>query len=130
MSSTPQPPGRPHQPWMHLHQFWQRVTDGLEISQLWKQFHTDARASYRFYRKDFDARAPQETRKHNFWHTAQELMWAILEKLTPARRVLLLLGVILLIFPSGGFSYHGKNGGVEVVEFDLRFMVGLCCSFC
>ncbi len=109
---------------MHLHLFWQRVTDGLEISQLWKQFHTDARASYRFYRKDFDARAPEETRKHNFWHTAHELMWAILEKLTPARRVLLLLGVILLIFPSGGFSYHGKSNDVEVVEFDLRFYGG------
>jgi serine phosphatase RsbU (regulator of sigma subunit) len=109
---------------MHLQGFWRRVTDGLEIGELWKQFHTDARASYRFYRKDFDARAPEEARKHNFWHTAQEFMWAILEKLTPARRVLLLLGVVLLIFPSGGFSYHGKANDVEVVEFDLRFYGG------
>ncbi len=109
---------------MHLHQFWQRVTDGLEIGQLWKQFHADARASYRLYQRDFDARSPQETRRHNFWHTVSEFMWAILEKLTPARRVLLLLGVILLIFPSGGFSYHGKTGDVEVQEFDLRFYGG------
>jgi phosphoserine phosphatase RsbU/P len=109
---------------MFLHQFWQRVTDGLEVGQLWKQFHTDARASYRFYRKDFDARAPEKMQRHNFWHTMHELMWAILEKLTPARRVLLLLGVILLVFPSGGFSYHGKSGSVEVVEFDMRFYGG------
>jgi sigma-B regulation protein RsbU (phosphoserine phosphatase) len=124
----PPQPGRPPRPqpqsFMYLHQFWQRVSDGLEIGQLWKQFHTDARASYRFYRKDFDARAPQETDRHGFWHTAQELMWAILEKLTPARRVLLLLGVILLIFPSGGFSYHGKTGEPEIVEFDMRFYGG------
>jgi hypothetical protein len=109
---------------MFLHQFWTRVTEGLEIGQLWKQFHTDARASYRFYRKDFDARAPEVTTRHNFWHTLHELMWAILEKLTPARRVLLLLGVILLVFPSGGYSYHNKSGNVEVVEFDMRFYGG------
>jgi sigma-B regulation protein RsbU (phosphoserine phosphatase) len=127
MAYPPQPsrPPRPQpQPWMPLHRFWQRVTDGLEIGELWKQFHTDARSSYRFYRKDFDARAPEETRKHNFWHTAYEFMWAILEKLTPARRVLLLLGVLLLVLPHGGYSEHGKAGNVEVVEFDFRFYGG------
>ena len=104
--------------------FWQRVTEGLELSQLWKQFSADARASYRLYQKDFQARAPQEDRKRSFWHTAQGFAWAILEKLTPARRVLLLLGVLLLLFPAGGFSYHGQTGEVEVVEFDLRFLGG------
>jgi phosphoserine phosphatase RsbU/P len=127
MAYPPQPARSPRpgpQSRMFLHQFWDRVTEGLEIGQLWKQFHTDARASYRFYRKDFDARAPEKMQRHNFWHTAHELMWAILEKLTPARRVLLLLGVVLLVFPSGGFSYHGKAGNVEVVEFDMRFYGG------
>jgi phosphoserine phosphatase RsbU/P len=125
MLSPPQP-GPPPRPQSRgfLLQFWDRVTEGLEIGQLWKQFHTDARASYRFYRRDFDARAPQQTTRHNFWHTAYELLWAILEKLTPARRVLLLLGVILLIFPGGGFSYHGKTGSAEIVQFDMRFYGG------
>lgn len=100
------------------------MTEGLEISQLWKQFSADARASYRLYNRDFRARTPQETRKHGFWNTAQGYAWAILEKLTPARRVLLLVGVVLLIFPSGGFSYHGKSGEIEVVELDLRFWGG------
>jgi sigma-B regulation protein RsbU (phosphoserine phosphatase) len=53
------------------------------------------------------------------------LAWAILEKLTPARRVLLLIGVVFLIFPAGGFSYHGKAGEVQVVEFDFRFYGGV-----
>jgi phosphoserine phosphatase RsbU/P len=125
MVSLPQP-GSPPRPQSRgfLLQFWDRVTEGLEIGQLWKQFHTDVRASYRFYRKDFDARSPQQTSPHNFWHTANELMWAILEKLTPARRVLLLLGVILLILPGGGYSYHGKNGSAEIVQFDMRFYGG------
>ena len=109
---------------MQLDRFWQRVTEGLELSQLWKQFSADARASYRLYHRDFRARAPQETRKRGFWNTAQEYAWAILEKLTPARRVLLLVGVVLLIFPSGGFSYHGKSGEIEVVELDLKFWGG------
>jgi phosphoserine phosphatase RsbU/P len=107
-----------------LHQFWQRVTEGLEVSQLWKQFHADARSSYRLYQRDFDARAPLRTWRHNFFHTAQELAWAILEKLTPARRVLLLLGIVLLIFPAGGFSYRGRSGDVEIQEFDFHFFGG------
>src|SRR5207247_8854775 len=96
----------------------------LELNQLWSQFHADARASYRLYSRDFEARAPQGTRRHNYFHTAQEFIWAILEKLTPARRVLLLVGVLLVIFPAGGLSYQGKSG-VEVVEFDFHFYGGV-----
>ncbi len=29
--------------------FWQRVTEGMAINQLWSQFRTDARSSYRLY---------------------------------------------------------------------------------
>jgi phosphoserine phosphatase RsbU/P len=110
---------------VQLDRFWQRVTEGLELGQLWKSFQTDARSSYQLYSRDFHARAPQESRARHFFHTAQQLAWAILEKLTPARRVLLLLGVVLLIFPAGGFSYHGQAGEVEVVEFDFRFYGGV-----
>jgi sigma-B regulation protein RsbU (phosphoserine phosphatase) len=128
MASPSQPAGqqsaRP-QLFAQLDRFWQRVTDGIEIGQLWKQFHADARSSYRLYSRDFQARAPQESRRHNFFHTAQEFAWAILEKLTPARRVLLLMGVVLLIFPAGGFSVHGKAGEVDVVQFDFRFYGGV-----
>jgi sigma-B regulation protein RsbU (phosphoserine phosphatase) len=123
---NPPPPPTARRPnfFAQLDRFWQRVTEGLELSQLWKQFSVDARASYRLYHRDFRARAPQDARKPGFWNTAQEYAWAILEKLTPARRVLLLLGVVLLIFPSGGYSYHGKNGEIEIVELDLKFWGG------
>jgi len=126
-SPQPQaPPGAKPRPeiFNQLDKFWLRVTEGLELSQLWRQFSTDARASYRLYQKDFAAQAPRETRRKDFFHTAQEFAWALLEKLTPARRVLLLLGVILLIFPGGGFSYHGRTGQVEVAEFDFHFIGG------
>src|SRR5271167_4947076 len=123
---SPPPPAaaRRSEFFVQLDRFWQRVTEGLELSQLWKQFSADARASYRLYHRDFRARTRQEARKRNLWHTAQEYVWAILEKLTPARRVLLLLGVLLLIFPSGGFSYLRKSGEVVVIELDLHFWGG------
>jgi phosphoserine phosphatase RsbU/P len=104
--------------------FWHRVTEGLELEQLWSQFRREAQSSYRLYSRDVQARAPDQPPRHKFLYTAQQVVWAILDKLTPARRVLLLAGVILLIFPAGGFSYRGQAGQVEVVEFDFRFYGG------
>ena len=111
MSSFPSPsagqsPGLKTQ----LNQFWQRVTDGLELNQLWTQFHTEARASYRLYQRDYGARARQETQPRGIFHTVLEFLWAILEKLSPARRVLLLLGIVFLLLPGAGFSHTGKSG--------------------
>ena len=123
-AASPPPAGRRKDVLGHLDTFWKRVTEGLELNQLWSQFSTDARASYRLYSRDVEAKKPQLSWRHNFFHTLQEFGWAILEKLTPARRVLLLLGVVLLIFPGGGFSYHGSNGEVQVAEFDFHFYGG------
>src|SRR5271169_6140354 len=125
-ASGPTPPNPRRRPelFVQLEKFWLRVTEGLELNQLWEQFHADARAGFRLYKKDFSARAPSETQRHKFFHTAQEFAWALLEKLSPARRVLLLLGVLLLIFPGGGFTYHGKSGEVEIEELDLHFFGG------
>jgi phosphoserine phosphatase RsbU/P len=126
MSYRQPPAGQVRRPqfFAELDRFWQRITEGLELSQLWKQFQSDARASYRLYQRDFNARVQPETQKTGFSEKAQAFAWAFLEKLTPPRRVLLLLGVVLLIFPAGSFSHHGKSGEVEVVEFDFRFYGG------
>ena len=71
---SPPPPDAVRRPgfFVQLDRFWLRVTEGLELSQLWKQFSADARASYRLYHRDFQARAPQDASQHGFWHTAQE----------------------------------------------------------
>lgn len=123
-SPIPPRPDRRPEILVQLDKFWQRVTEGLELSQLWKQFSADARASYRLYQKDFSARAPRHTTRHSFWQTAQDFAWALLEKLTPARRVLLLLGLVLLLLPAGNYEGHSRGGGIEVVQFDLRFWGG------
>ena len=108
-----------------LQRFWQRVTEGLEVDQLWSQFKRDVQSSYRLYSRDVEARKLPDSGRHRWFRTLQEFGWAILEKLTPARRVLLLIGVVFLVFPAGGFSFHGKAGQVEVVEFDFRFYGGV-----
>jgi len=104
--------------------FWKRVTEGLELSELWKQFKTDARASYRFYRRDFDARAGQDTHRRPL-DTAQEFVWAILEKLSPARRVMLLAAILLLIFGGANFSYTNDAGQRHGLVFDFHLWGGL-----
>jgi serine phosphatase RsbU (regulator of sigma subunit) len=110
---------------VRLQQFWRRVTEGLELTQLWSQFENEARASYRLYSRDVAAKTPEGlTRRGHHLHVVKEFFWAVLEKLSPARRVLLLAALIMLVFPDGGFSYSSGNQ-VHVVEFEFHFFGGL-----
>src|ERR1700686_3000378 len=111
---------------VRLQRFWRRVTEGLEVSQLWSQFESEARASYRLYPKDVEAKTPEGlTRRGRNLHVIKEFFWAVFEKLSPARRVLLLLALVLLVFPHGGFEYSGEAGKVQAVEFDFHFWAAL-----
>jgi serine phosphatase RsbU (regulator of sigma subunit) len=108
-----------------LHNFWRRVTEGLEVSQLWSQFESEARTSYRLYSRDVEAKTPEGlTRRGRRLHVVKEFFWAVFEKLSPARRVLLLLALILLVLPHSGFEYSGDGKG-HIVEFDLHFWAAL-----
>src|SRR5579859_8303564 len=127
MASSP-PTGQPSvQPipfGVRVQQFWNRVTEGLEVSQLWSQFETEARASYRLYSKDVASKTPEGlTNRGRRLHVLKEFFWAVFEKLSPARRVLLLLALVLLVIPQGGFE--SSSGKVYAVEFDLHFWGGL-----
>ena len=102
--------------------FWNRVTDGMRVDQLWKQFLTDARSSYRLYSKDVDATRLQGVpRVKHFFHVAGQFFWAILEKLTPARRVLLLVAIVLMFGPSGEAQWQGSHGEMKFLAFDSHF---------
>ncbi|MGA7770573.1 MAG: PP2C family protein-serine/threonine phosphatase [Candidatus Sulfotelmatobacter sp.] len=110
---------------VRLQRFWRRVTEGLEVSQLWSQFESEARTSYRLYSRDVEAKTPEGlTRRGRRLHIVKEFFWAVFEKLSPARRVLLLLALILLVVPHGGFEYS-REGNVYAVEFDPHFWAGL-----
>ncbi len=125
--ATASPPATARVPFgVRLRQFWRRVTEGLEVSQLWSQFETEARSSYRLYSRDVAAKTPEGlTRRGHHLHVVKEFFWAVLEKLSPARRVLLLAALLMLVFPSSGFSYRGAGHELHVVEFDFHFFGGL-----
>jgi serine phosphatase RsbU (regulator of sigma subunit) len=126
-ASPPAPqPGQPATFGVRLHRFWRRVTEGLEVSQLWSQFETEARTSYRLYSKDVEAKTPDGlTKGGRRMHVIKEFFWAVFEKLTPARRVLLLLALILLVIPHAAIEYTGEAGKIQALEFDLHFWAGL-----
>jgi len=105
--------------------FWQRVSEGLAIHQLWSQFEKDARSSYRLYSAGLTEREKDQSRWHRFWYIAKALFWAVIEKLSPARRVLLLVGLILLFLPTGGGEYTNGEGHVEFLNFDTHMWGGL-----
>ncbi len=132
MATASPPAGQPVQPaapvpfGVRLQNFWRRVTDGLEVSQLWSQFESEARASYRLYSKDVAAKTPEGlTDRGRHVHVIKEFFWAVFEKLSPARRVLLLLALILLIIPHSGYQYTDHAGKVYAYEFNLQFWAGL-----
>jgi phosphoserine phosphatase RsbU/P len=104
--------------------FWRRVTDGLELNQLWHQFRTDARSSYRLYSKGIEVTRPEAvSKKQHWWSVAKQFFWAILLKLSPARRVLLLIALILIVF-NPEFEWT-SNGGTHIIGFDFRLIGGL-----
>jgi phosphoserine phosphatase RsbU/P len=107
-------------------QFWQRVTEGMEVDELWSQFRKDAHSSYRLYSQDVDATRVAEVPpfKHYF-NLTRQFFWAIVEKLTPARRVLLLIALVLIIIPGGEWSWTTRSGEMKVFGLDFHFYGGL-----
>ncbi len=115
------------EPFMHrVDRFWQRVTDGMQLNQLWSQFQTDARSGYRLYSHEVDSsRVAGVPRRKHFFNVVSQFFWAILLKLTPPRRVLLLIALILLCLPSGEATWQSGNGQVKILGFDNHFWGGL-----
>jgi sigma-B regulation protein RsbU (phosphoserine phosphatase) len=100
---------------VRLERFWQRVTEGMELNQIWSQFRSDTRASYRFYSKEIDStRTAGMTRGRRFLYITEQFFWAILEKLSPARRILLLLALIFLILGGGEFTTPRSSGNIHI----------------
>jgi phosphoserine phosphatase RsbU/P len=124
MTAAPRPSGPQAEPKPHrFSDFWQRVTEGIELDVLGRQFLSEAKSSYRLYAKDVDwdevgsARGPRRV-----FRTALALFQAMLMKLSPARRVLLLIAIALLIIPPGTprggkqeFSLHLGGIGVGIL---------------
>jgi serine phosphatase RsbU (regulator of sigma subunit) len=100
-SAPPNPPKKRGR----LSNFWFRVSEGRAVDDLWDQFVADAHASYGFYGKDVDW---EEVERMSHWrrpfHIARQFFWALMLKLSPARRVLLVIALVLLVL--SGFGFH------------------------
>jgi sigma-B regulation protein RsbU (phosphoserine phosphatase) len=130
MTSSPPSPSTPGTPRptrrQRIQGFWQRVTEGRDIDVLWSQFAADTRSSYGFYGKDVDW---EEINKLPRWkrpfHVAGQLFWAMMNKLTPARRVLLLVAIVLLLISAIKVESAGQLEFVSAVLFLLLLSLEL-----
>jgi len=128
MSAPPTPGISSPPPRLHgadrLRHFWQRVSEGRQIDDLWSQFAADARSSYGFYGRDVDW---DEIRRLPRWrqplHVAKQFFWALLLKMTPARRVLLLIALVMLVI--SGFKSDVNFEIVAAILFLLLLSLEL-----
>lgn len=114
-----------------LEAFWQRVSEGMELQALWSQFVAEARESYGLYSREIDwAALKQETGFKRLAKTASALFWAMVLKLSPARRVFLLIalvfGILALVQTRVTVEEHGTVvHGPENFTFVLLSVGGL-----
>jgi phosphoserine phosphatase RsbU/P len=98
----------------HVHDFWGRITDSLELEQLWGQFKAEAKESYGLYALEVDWLAIRKTQRwRRPFEIARALFWSMLTKLTPARRVILLVALVLLLVEA---DYTWSSARVELEQ--------------
>jgi serine phosphatase RsbU (regulator of sigma subunit) len=127
--STPAPapvPGVSHNSWRRgparVGAFWQRVSDGHRVDDLWTQFAADARATYGFYGSDLDwEEINQLSYIRRPFRIARHMFWALVMKLSPARRVLLLAAVTL--FVSSSLKVFDLGGQFEWLSATLLLVL-------
>lgn len=88
--------------------FWERVTEGLALEDLWTQFSHEARVGYDLYAREVDWEAlRRQSRWKQPFQAGRGLFWALLMKISPARRVLLLVALALALLAA--LSAGGSN---------------------
>ncbi len=103
--------------------FLNRITEGLEAEQLWAQFKADARTTYGLYKREIgadDVRSP-----HDRVQMVKAFFWAVMRKLTPARRVLLLVGIVLAIIPTATYQNGDEQVTISFHFFGALFLLAL-----
>jgi sigma-B regulation protein RsbU (phosphoserine phosphatase) len=98
-----------------LRAFWARLTEGFRLEQLWGQFRSEAQAGYVLYSKDVDWEAigREKSKFKRVLLSGWALFQAMLMKLSPARRVLLVFALLLLAF------HPDVRWGNNEVNFDF-----------
>jgi serine phosphatase RsbU (regulator of sigma subunit) len=104
--------------------FWQRISEGRQIDDLWAQFVADTRAGYGFYMKESEAEGLAAQRGVRRWFSiAKTLFWSLLIKMTPARRVLLLVALLLLVVSGMKFQFRDFSLDVNFEIFAVLLLL-------
>ena len=104
--------------------FWQQMTDGLELQELWGQFKSEAREGYALYSRDVDWEEVKKEKSgfKRFFRKWYLLFKAMLMKLSPARRVLLLAAVIMVVVHPDIETRHGQTYTIDFVAFGAMIL--------
>ena len=94
---------------------WRRLTAGMELDDLWSQFKSEAEASARPFKQEVDRRADREKSWKQPFKIIAAIFSSILKKLSPPRRVFLLITLILAIFSVVGLEFLFFTREVELL---------------
>ena len=112
-----------------LRAFWREVSDGLTVQQLWGQFRREAGTSVRVYTKDLKPDAEAERSMKGSLRIARIVFWAVLRKLSPPRRALLLAALLMLVLGGivhdYGFAIFGGLALLALLGLELADRVAM-----
>ncbi|MGB7761150.1 MAG: PP2C family protein-serine/threonine phosphatase [Bryobacteraceae bacterium] len=104
-----------------LRSFWQRTSDGLNAEQLWVQFRRETRSSLNLYSAETGRNLREEwSSRKDRRRVFAAVAGAMYDRLTPVRRILLLLAVALLIISV--FNYSAESS--RSISFDFSSTPG------
>ncbi|GAB4110937.1 MAG: hypothetical protein Kow001_12040 [Acidobacteriota bacterium] len=95
-----------------LRGFYDRVTEGMAMGELWAQFKADTRSGYDFYARDVDWEALKGLPA---WKRFLKITWAfflaMLMHLSPVRRVILLVSLCLVMLGIPNVTWQPSSPG-------------------
>jgi len=124
----------PREPWYfrvlaRLRAFWRELTDGLTLQELWSQFRRETGQSYRLYSEELERRMEGTPERRSRLHLARALIRAMVLKLSPARRLVLLATFALLVVgwlrPSGFLALAGTLLLIALLGLELADRVAM-----
>ena len=96
----------------NLGSFWQQATGGLNRKQLWEQFRRETRTSLDLYSAETGRDLREEWASRKRTRVVKAIAGTMFKRLTPVRRLLFVLAIIVLVMPSGEYS---NSGGTHIV---------------
>ena len=94
---------------------WRHISAGMEIDDLWSQFKSEAEASSRPFRQDLDQRTIRQKTWAQPFKTFAAICSSILKKLSPPRRIFLVLTIVLAVLSLVGFEFLIFTREVELL---------------